>query len=129
MTLTGRYHWTNWASLLAQMVKNLPAMWKAWVQSMGGKIPWRRKWQPTTVFLPGESYGQKSRVGYKPWDCNRAGHNRATKQQLHGDIKAVISDTFWGNQVSRISWLATAPQTQNSQTNNRLVTFQKWKCW
>ena len=29
-------------------------------------IPWRRKWQPTTVFLPGESYGQKGRVGYKP---------------------------------------------------------------
>jgi len=28
-----------------------------------GKIPWRRKWQPTPVFLPGESHGQKSLVG------------------------------------------------------------------
>ena len=31
------------------------------------KIPWSRKWQPTPVFLPGESYGQRSLVGYSPW--------------------------------------------------------------
>ena len=31
-----------------------------------GKIPWRRKWQPTPVFLPGESHGQRSFVGYSP---------------------------------------------------------------
>jgi len=30
------------------------------------KIPWRRKWQLTPVFLPGESYGQRSLVGYSP---------------------------------------------------------------
>ena len=32
-----------------------------------GKIPWRRAWQPTLVFLPGESHGQRSLVGYSPW--------------------------------------------------------------
>ena len=32
-----------------------------------GKIPWRRKWQPTPVFLPWESYGQRNLVGYSPW--------------------------------------------------------------
>ena len=31
------------------------------------KIPWRREWQPTPVFLPGESHGQRSLVGYSPW--------------------------------------------------------------
>ena len=31
-----------------------------------GKIPWRRKWQPTPVFLPGESHGRRSLVGYSP---------------------------------------------------------------
>ena len=31
------------------------------------KIPWRRKWQPTPVFLPGESHGYRSLVGYSPW--------------------------------------------------------------
>jgi len=34
-----------------------------------GKIPWRRKWQLTPVFLPGESHGQRSLVGYSPWGC------------------------------------------------------------
>ena len=36
-----------------------------------GKIPWRRKWQPTPVFLPGESHGQRSLADYSPW-CRRA---------------------------------------------------------
>ena len=42
-------------SLVAQMVKNLPAMWETWVQSLGWEAPWRRAWQPAPVFLPGES--------------------------------------------------------------------------
>ena len=41
----------TWVSLAAQMVKNLPAPQETWV----GQIPWRRAWQPTPVFLPGES--------------------------------------------------------------------------
>ena len=32
------------------------------------KIPWRREWQPTPVFLPGKSHRQKRRVGYSPWN-------------------------------------------------------------
>ena len=32
-----------------------------------GKIPWKRKWQPTSVFLPGESHGQRSLASYSPW--------------------------------------------------------------
>ena len=32
-----------------------------------GKIPWRRKWQPTPVLLPGKSHGWRSVVGYSPW--------------------------------------------------------------
>ena len=33
-----------------------------------GKFPWRRKWQSTPVFFPGESHGQRSLMGYSPWD-------------------------------------------------------------
>ena len=33
-----------------------------------GNTPWRTAWQPTPVFLPGESHGQNSLVGYSPWD-------------------------------------------------------------
>ena len=52
------------ASLVAQMVKNLPANVgdlhevNPWVK----KIPWRRKWQPTPMFLLGKSHGQRSQT-------------------------------------------------------------------
>ena len=43
-----------------------------------GKILWRRKWQPTPVFLPGESHGQRSLVGYSPWGCKESDRTEAT---------------------------------------------------
>ena len=52
---------------VAQTVKNLPAVWEAQFDPWVRKIPWRRKGQPTPVFLPGESHGQRSLVGYSPW--------------------------------------------------------------
>ena len=47
----------SWASLVAQLVKNLPAMWKTWVQSLGLENPLRRGRLPTPVFWPGECHG------------------------------------------------------------------------
>ena len=52
----------SWASLVPQMVKNPPVRQEtcySWV----GKIPWRREWLPTPVFLPGEPRGQRNLVG------------------------------------------------------------------
>ena len=46
------------------MVKNLPAMREMWAHPWVGKIPWRRAWLPTPVFLPREFHGQKSLTGY-----------------------------------------------------------------
>ena len=119
----------NWASLVAWLIKNLPAMWETWVPSLNwedplekskathssfwpgvfnglfhfhfllteangvasrchsgkestcqfrrckrhgfdprvGRIPWRRKWLPTPLVLPGKSHGQRSLAGYSPW--------------------------------------------------------------
>ena len=34
-----------------------------------GKIPWRRKWQPAPLFLPGKFHGQRKLAGYSPWGC------------------------------------------------------------
>ena len=61
------------------MVKHLPTMRETQVQSLGWKILWRRKWQPTLVFLPGKSHGQRSAVGYS------AGGRKETDmtEQLH----------------------------------------------
>ena len=42
-----------------------------WVERM----PWRRKWLPTSVFLPGESHGQRSLEGYHPWGCKELNIN------------------------------------------------------
>ena len=60
--------WTAVTSLVAQMVKVSAYSagdpgFDPWV----GKIPWRRKWQPTPVLLPGKSRGWRSLVGYSPW--------------------------------------------------------------
>ena len=57
----------NEASLVAQMVKNLPAMQETQFNPWVGKMPWRREWLPTPVFLPGEFHGQRSLTGYCPW--------------------------------------------------------------
>ena len=46
-----------------------------------GRFPWRRKWQPTLVFLTGKSHGQRSLVGYSLWGHKRVGHDLVTKQQ------------------------------------------------
>ena len=58
--------------MLAQLVKNSPAMQETWVQSLGWEGPWRRAWQPIPVFLPGELCGRRSLVGYSPWGCKEA---------------------------------------------------------
>ena len=52
------------------MVKNSPTVQETWVHSRVGKIPWRRKWQPTLVFLPGKFHRQRNLAGgYSVWDC------------------------------------------------------------
>ena len=71
-----------WASLVAQMVKNLLAIQETQDQTLGWeelrKIPWRRKWQPTPVFLPGEFHGQRRLEDPSPW-----GHKESdTSKQL-----------------------------------------------
>ena len=52
----------SWAPLVAQLVKNLPAMLETWVPSLGWEDPWRRERLPTPGFWPGESHGL-----YSPW--------------------------------------------------------------
>ena len=47
------------------------------------KMPWKKKWQPTPVFLLGKSHGQRSLVGYSSWVLKRIGLDLVTKQQIH----------------------------------------------
>jgi len=58
------------------------------IKYLGINLPkeanWRRKWQPTPIFLPGKSHGQRSLVGYGPWSHKRVRHDSVTKQQQGG---------------------------------------------
>ena len=74
---------TSWGFLDGSVVKNPPAnarryKFDPWL----GKIPWRKEWQPTPVFLLGKSHGQRSLGGYSPWLYTRVGHDSGTKQQF-----------------------------------------------
>ena len=53
---------------MAQTVKNLLALGRLEFDPWIGKIPWRREWQPTPVFLLGKFHGQRNIRGYSPWD-------------------------------------------------------------
>ena len=63
------------------VVKNPPANAGDVGSILGlGKIPWKRKWQPSPVLLPGKPHGQRSLVGFSPWDRKRVGYDLATEQ-------------------------------------------------
>ena len=48
------------------VIKNQPVMQELWFDPWVRKIPWRRAWQLTPVFLPGEPHGQRNLAGYSP---------------------------------------------------------------
>ena len=60
------------ASLVARQVKNLPASGRPGFNPWVVKIPWRRSWHSTPVFLAGESHGQRSLAGCSPWGCKES---------------------------------------------------------
>ena len=55
------------ASLVAQTVKRLPAMWETRVQFLGQEDALEKEWQSTPELLPGKSHGQRSLIGYSLW--------------------------------------------------------------
>ena len=69
----------SWTSLVAQLAKNRPAMRETWFSPWVGKIPWRRAWKPTLVFLSGESPWTEEPGGLQSMGLQRVGHDWATK--------------------------------------------------
>ena len=87
-------------------VKNLPAN----AGDMGlipgsGKIPWRREWQPTPVFLLGKFHGQRRLAGYSPWDhkergmTERLNHKRQTLKTRSSPRPCSHRRGSWGHSV------------------------------
>ena len=58
--------------LVAQKVKDPSGIWDSGFGSWIGKIPWRREWQHTSVFLPGEFQAQRNLAGYSPQGCKES---------------------------------------------------------
>ena len=80
------------------MVKNLPTN----AEDMGsipksGRFHWRITWQPTPVFLPGESHGQRSLVGYSPWGCKESD----TTERLNNNNNQILS-TFPDTEIDSL---------------------------
>ena len=103
------------------MVKNLPANARdmklrldPWVR----KILWRRAWQPTPVFLPGESHGQRSLAGYSPWGRSESDTSEVTahtreRSQSEKTMFSVIP-TLWRSRKA------------NMDTVKRSVAAEAW---
>ena len=64
----GLPRWLNGKESACRCSRHRRCGFSPWV----GKIPWRRKWQPTPVFLPGESHRQRSLAGYSPKGCKQS---------------------------------------------------------
>ena len=90
------------SSQVALLVKNPPAnagrrkrcRFDSWV----GNIPWRKKWQPTPVFLPGEFHGQRSLVGYSPQGHTELEKTEATQHACVlrvGTTKTLLLQLLW----------------------------------
>ena len=69
--------WLSGKESICQCRRHKRCGFDHWVR----KIPWSRKWQPTSVFLPGKFHGQRSLVGYSSRGHKRTGQNLETKKQ------------------------------------------------
>ena len=103
---------------MALVIKNLPAntgdIRDPWV----GKIPWRRAWQPTPVFLPGESHGERSLADYNSWGHKRFGHNWRDLARAYSCNKFL---NFFGN------WCDINLKYQRATKVSKTVLFYKYR--
>ena len=95
-----------------------------------GKIPWRRIWQPTPVFLLGKSHGQRSLVGYSLWGCKESDMT----ERLHFNkilcYLCVIEDMKAMKQYMHLGlWRNVCGNWHDSVNNNYYKSlFKKEKC-
>ena len=73
------------------VVKNLPANAGDARDTGSGRFPWRRKWQPNPVFLPGKFHGQRSLAGYNPWGCKDSNRNEQLSTRRAKKTEAGLS--------------------------------------
>ena len=110
-----------WASLVAQTVKNLPAMKETWVWSLGCEDPLEKKWQSTPVFLPREFHGQRSLSGCSSWGCKESDKTKwlifSLSFMLIGmEVKAQAGQvrSIWGP-TGQLTWLQNVRKKEDGE--------------
>ena len=95
--------WHSGVESACQCRRHKRQVFDPWVRN----IPWRRKWQPTTVFLSGKSHGHRSLAGYNPWGCKELDTTehtgiQAIKMVTSLEMKSIHNEgQSWGNQRNR----------------------------
>ena len=100
---------------VAQTVKNLLQCGRPGFDPWVRKTPWRREWQPTPVFLPAESHGQRSPVGYSLW-----GHKESdmTEPLTHCPCHSTSRDGCSSPTIPNLQWLLTRIMTTANHSHH-----------
>ena len=81
-----------------------------------GKVPWRRTWQPTPAFLPGESHGQRSLVGCNPWGHKESDTTEHTHTHTYTPQKVIsLSSSVQALHVTAPSLTLPGPAPQPTE--------------
>ena len=119
MSLQQVQYWKR-ASLVAQTAKNMLAKRETWVWSLSHKdprvtkIPWRRTWLPTPVFLPGKFHGHRRLLSYRPWGHKESDTIEWLFFHVHcQNYQSVtqsyeMSKCYWKNGADRLPWCRMA---------------------
>ena len=79
--------WLRWWKICLQCRR---LEFDPWVR----KIPWRREWLPTPIFLPGESHKQRSLAGYSPWCCKEFDMTKQLTLRIFKTIRSNILNEY-----------------------------------
>ena len=82
-----------WASLVVQLVKNLPAVQETEVQSLGQEDPMEKEMATHSSILPGEFHGQRSLEGYSPQGCKQLDTTEASKTHVSSSTSKMKQDS------------------------------------
>ena len=93
----------KWDFLGGTVVKNLLANRRHGFNSWVRKIPWQKAWQPTLVFLPGKSHGQRSLVGYSSWGHKELETTEGWSRHTRTHTQSAFSEAF--DKVTKILFL------------------------
>ena len=83
---------------MAQRLKHLPPMQETWVQSLGREDPLKKEMVTPPVFLPGESHGRRSLIGYSPW--GRKESDITERLHFHFHTKMKVSSLILKNALA-----------------------------